>query len=63
MPSFDEKEFQSGLAQALDQLEPMMGMPVAVRDNFLQKGFSETAAEQAALAMWMSMMGFSSNGN
>lgn len=54
---FDPVEFAQSLAIAMDQIEPMMGMPVAVRDQFLKKGFSETAAEQAAMAMWMSMMG------
>lgn len=56
-PDFDPAEFAQALATAMDQIEPMMGMPVAVRDQFLKKGFSETAAEQAAMAMWLSMMG------
>lgn len=61
-PEFDPEEFAENLATAMDQIEPMMGMPVAVRDQFLKKGFSETAAEQAAMAMWLSMMGMG-NGN
>lgn len=59
---FNSEEFQESLAQAMDHLEMMMGMPVAVRKQFLDKGFSESAAEQAAMAMWMSMMGISTNG-
>lgn len=62
MPQFDEEEFTKNLANALDQLGPMMGMPVAVRDQFLKNGFSETAAEQAAMAMWINMMGINTNG-
>lgn len=62
MPPFDEGEFHEALATAMDQLEPMMGMPVAVRNQFLKNGFSETAAEQAAMAMWISMMGINNNG-
>lgn len=59
---FDPAEFAETLATAMDQIEPMMGMPVAVRDQFLKKGFSETAAEQAAMAMWINMMGISNGG-
>jgi len=62
MPPFDEEEFHEALATAMDQLESMMGMPVAVRNQFLRNGFSETAAEQAAMAMWINMMGISNNG-
>lgn len=61
-PEFDPAEFQAAVAQGMDQLEVMMGMPVAVRKQFLDKGFSETAAEQAAMAMWMSMMGLGNAG-
>ena len=60
-PQFDEDLAAQAAASMLDSLEPLMGVPVAVRKRFLDNGFSETAAEQAALAHWISMMGFGNN--
>lgn len=57
-PQFAEDQ---AAASMLASLEPLMGIPVAVRKRFLENGFSETAAEQAALAHWVSMMGFGNN--
>lgn len=60
-PQFAEDQAAQAAASMLDSLEPLMGIPVAVRKRFLDNGFSETAAEQAALAHWVSMMGFGNN--
>lgn len=58
-PQFDEAA--QAAAAMMDSMEPLMGVPVAIRKKFLENGFSETVAEQAALAQWVSMMGFGNN--
>lgn len=61
MPPLGEEEFSKALATAMDRVNPLMGLPIAVRNNFLSNGFSQEIAEQAALAMWTSMMGLGNN--
>lgn len=55
-PQFDEGEFLTNMAGVLDQVPIMMALPKAIREQWLKEGFSETAAEQAALAVWISAM-------
>lgn len=44
------------VALALDQVDIMMAMPKKIRAEWLAAGFSETAAETAALAQWVGMV-------
>lgn len=54
-PSFDPYEMNQNIALAMDQIEPMMAIPQKVRQEWLNRGFSETVAEQAAIAVWLNL--------
>lgn len=51
------------MAEFMDNLNMMKGIPVSVREQWLKDGFSETAAEQAALLVWAKMWEPGNNGS
>lgn len=54
----DREEFGNQIMAAMEMTADLRAMAVGQRDALIKEGFSPTAAEQMAQALWMASLGF-----